>query len=145
MRSKIQATNEIILIPQHTLLKQRKLLQENRLPPRLASLDILRTTRTITLNAAANLTLAPASLSTSETLTLAPTASTYDAPTERATFAFAQDLPAGSKATLSVGFSAPLDGSMTGYYASKWDKGVYALTQFEVGPPPLPCLKFYVC
>ena len=111
----------------------------------LASLDILRTTRTITLNAAANLTLAPASLSTSETLTLAPTASTYDAPTERATFAFAQDLPAGSKATLSVGFSAPLDGSMTGYYASKWDKGVYALTQFEVGPLPLPCLKFYVC
>ncbi|ETW82731.1 Metallo peptidase M1 [Heterobasidion irregulare TC 32-1] len=94
-------------------------------------LDILRTTRTITLNAATNLTLAPASLSTSETLTLAPTASTYDAPTERATFAFAQDLPAGSKATLSVGFSAPLDGSMTGYYASKWDKGVYALTQFE--------------
>lgn len=60
----------------------------------------------------------------------------YDTVSERATFHFANALPAGSKAQLKVVFAGPLTGGMTGYYKSAWeDEGKtkhYALTQFEV-------------
>ncbi|KAH9169597.1 leucyl aminopeptidase [Lactarius sanguifluus] len=52
-------------------------------------------------------------------------------PPSAASLTFAEELPAGTKATLRLGFESQLTDSMTGYYKSTWDKGIYALTQFE--------------
>ena len=105
----------------------------NSNPLLVVSLDIVNTTKVVTFNAAAELNLGPATLlvapSSSE---LAPVETKFDAGTQRATLIFAEDLPAGSKATLRVGFESALIDSMTGYYKSTWEKGTYALTQFEV-------------
>jgi aminopeptidase 2 len=58
-----------------------------------------------------------------------------DKDSERVTLTFPTALEAGSKAELKVAFTAPLGGSMTGYYKSEWENNgqtdCYALTQFE--------------
>jgi aminopeptidase 2 len=96
------------------------------------SLDIVNATKVVTFNAAAELTLGPVTLVASSSSELAPVETKFDAGTQRATLIFTEDLPAGSKATLRVGFESALIDSMTGYYKSTWEKGTYALTQFEV-------------
>jgi aminopeptidase 2 len=97
------------------------------------SLDIVNATKVVTFNVAAELNLGPATLIvTPSNFELSPVETKFDAGTERATLIFTEDLPAGSKATLRVGFESALIDSMTGYYKSTWEKGTYALTQFEV-------------
>ncbi|TFY80729.1 hypothetical protein EWM64_g3287 [Hericium alpestre] len=95
-----------------------------------ADVEIVRATDTIVFNAAPNLKLGSASLTSSGNV-LRPAETTYDAPTERATFKFGEQLQAGTKVTLRVPFSSVLDGSMAGYYRAKGKAGTYALTQFE--------------
>lgn len=92
----------------------------------------MNATKVVTFNAAAELNLGPATLVTSSSSELAPVETKFDAGTQRATLIFTEDLPAGSKATLRVGFESALIDSMSGYYKSTWEKGTYALTQFEV-------------
>jgi aminopeptidase 2 len=94
-------------------------------------LDVVETTKVVTFNAAAVLNLGPATLVASSGAELAPVETKFDPGTERATLIFAEELPAGSKATLRVGFWSALTDSMSGYYKSTWEKGIYALTQFE--------------
>jgi aminopeptidase 2 len=106
----------------------------------VVSLDIVNATKVVTFNAAVELNLGPATLVASSSSELAPVETKFDAGTQRATLIFAEDLPAGSKATLRVGFESALIDSMSGYYKSTWEKGTYALTQFEV------CIaSSYVC
>ncbi|KAH8986246.1 leucyl aminopeptidase [Lactarius hatsudake] len=96
-------------------------------------LDIVKATKVITFNAAAELLLGPATLALTPSSThLAPTETKFDASTQRTSLTFAEELPAGTKATLRLGFESELTDSLTGYYKSTWDKGIYALTQFEV-------------
>jgi aminopeptidase 2 len=102
----------------------------NPLP--VVSLDIVKATKVITFNAAAELNLDPATLLVASGAELTPVETKFDASTERTTLILAEELPAGSKATLRVGFGSALTDSMTGYYKSTWEKGIYALTQFEV-------------
>ncbi|KAI0064924.1 leucyl aminopeptidase [Artomyces pyxidatus] len=94
-------------------------------------LEVVRPTASIVLNAAANLVLTPASLSTPTVTQLAPIETSYDESTQRISYTFPQELPKDNKITLRIGFAAPLTGSMSGYYKSAWDKGIYSLTQFE--------------
>src|ERR1700679_3056879 len=99
----------------------------------VVSLDIVNATKVVTFNVAAELNLGPATLLVpSSSSELTPVETKFDAGTQRATLIFTEDLPAGSKATLRVGFESALIDSMTGYYKSTWEKGTYALTQFEV-------------
>jgi aminopeptidase N/puromycin-sensitive aminopeptidase len=49
---------------------------------------------------------------------------------EQATFAFANEIPAG-KATLSINFAGILNGELRGFYLSKTARRNYAVTQFE--------------
>jgi aminopeptidase 2 len=98
----------------------------------------VETTKVVTFNAAAVLNLGPATLVASSGAELAPVETKFDPGTERATLIFAEELPAGSKATLRVGFWSALTDSMSGYYKSTWEKGIYALTQFEVRMWPVP-------
>ncbi|KAH9070829.1 leucyl aminopeptidase [Lactarius deliciosus] len=51
--------------------------------------------------------------------------------TQRASLIFTEELPAGTKATLHLGFESELTDSLTGYYKSTWAKGICTLTQFE--------------
>jgi hypothetical protein len=98
----------------------------------------LKATKAVTFNAAAELNLGPATLVVaSSTTELAPVETKFDANTQRAMLLFAEELPAGSKAILRIGFEAVLTDSMTGYYKSTWEKGTYALTQFEVREWPV--------
>lgn len=93
----------------------------------------MKTTKIVTFNAAAVLNLGPATLLVASSgAELAPVETKFDPGTERATLIFSEDLPAGSKATLRIGFWSALTDSMSGYYKSTWEKGIYALTQFEV-------------
>ncbi len=101
-------------------------------PLLLASLDVVKATKVVTFNAAVELNLSPANLLVASNAELVPVETKFDAGTQRATLIFAEELPAGSKATLLVGFESALTDSMTGYYKSTWEKGTYALTQFEV-------------
>ena len=103
--------------------------------PHLAcySLDIVKATKVVTFNAATELILGPATLVLASSDTrLAPVETNFDATTERASLTFAEELPAGTKAALHLGFESRLTDSLTGYYKSTWDQGIYALTQFEV-------------
>ena len=103
------------------------------LPLPVTSLDILKATKVVTFNAAAGLNLGPATLVVaSSAAELAPVETKFDTSTQRATLVFAEELPAGSKAILRIGFEAVLTDSMIGYYKSTWERGTYALTQFEV-------------
>ncbi|KAH9043934.1 leucyl aminopeptidase [Lactarius pseudohatsudake] len=98
----------------------------------IIDLEIVNATKVITFNAAAELLLGPATLALAPSSThLAPTETKFDASTERASLTFAEELSAGTKATLHLGFESELTDSLTGYYKSTWDKGIYALTQFE--------------
>ena len=94
----------------------------------------MKATKVVTFNAATELSLGSASLIVvgSSAAELAPVQTEFDANAQRASLLFAEDLPAGSKAILRMGFEAPLTDSMTGYYKSTWERGIYALTQFEV-------------
>ncbi|KAH8983498.1 leucyl aminopeptidase [Lactarius akahatsu] len=95
-------------------------------------LEIVKATKIVTFNAATELSLGPATLVLASSGThLTPAETKFDASTERASLTFAEELPAGTKATLRLGFESQLTDSMTGYYKSTWDKGIYALTQFE--------------
>lgn len=94
----------------------------------------MNATKVVTFHAAAELNLGPATLlvAAPSSFELAPAEIKFDAGMQRATLIFTEYLPAGSKATLRVGFESALIDSMTGYYKSTWEKGTYALTQFEV-------------
>ncbi|KAH9964734.1 peptidase family M1-domain-containing protein [Lactifluus volemus] len=95
-------------------------------------LDIVKATKVVTFNSANELELGLATLvlaSSGEELT--PAETRVDAAAQRISLVFDEDLPAGAKATLRIGFGAALTDSMTGYYKSTWEKGIYALTQFE--------------
>ncbi|KAF8261355.1 leucyl aminopeptidase [Lactarius quietus] len=94
-------------------------------------LEIVKATKVVTFNAATELLLGPATLLVSSGGRLAPAETNLDASTERVSLTFAEELPAGTKATLHLGFESQLKDSMTGYYKSTWDRGIYALTQFE--------------
>ncbi|KAH9981908.1 leucyl aminopeptidase [Russula compacta] len=95
-------------------------------------LDIVKATKIITFNAAAELNLGLATLVIASSGTvLAPIERKIDAATQRVSLTFTEELPAGSKATLRIAFEADLTDSMTGYYKSTWKGGIYALTQFE--------------
>jgi aminopeptidase 2 len=101
------------------------------------SLDIVRATKVVTFNAAAELSLGPATLVAHQGAELAPVETKFDVGNQRATLIFAEELSAGSQATLRIGFEAALTDSMTGYYKSTWERGTYALTQFEVREWPV--------
>ncbi|KAI0064922.1 leucyl aminopeptidase [Artomyces pyxidatus] len=94
-------------------------------------LEVVRPTASIVLNAAANLVLNPVSLASPTAAQLAPVETSYDEPTQRVRYTFPQEFAKGDKVTLRIGFAAPLTDSMSGYYKSTWDKGIYSLTQFE--------------
>jgi aminopeptidase N/puromycin-sensitive aminopeptidase len=55
---------------------------------------------------------------------------TLDKDKEQATFAFANEIPAG-KATLSINYAGILNGQLRGFYLSKTARRNYAVTQFE--------------
>jgi hypothetical protein len=103
----------------------------------LASLDILKATKVVTFNAAAELNLRQATLVTSSSTELPPVETKIDTNTQRVSLMFAEELPAGSKAILHISFEAVLTDSMTGYYKSTWERGTYTLTQFEVREFPI--------
>jgi Peptidase M1 N-terminal domain len=101
----------------------------------------VKATKVVTFNSANELELGLATLvlaSSGEELT--PAETRVDAAAQRISLVFDEDLPAGAKATLRIGFGAALTDSMTGYYKSTWEKGIYALTQFEVRDMAPPCV-----
>ncbi|KAE9406413.1 hypothetical protein BT96DRAFT_963515 [Gymnopus androsaceus JB14] len=61
--------------------------------------------------------------------------SSFDEKAKQVSFIFPTAFPAGSQAKLTIPFSAPLTGSMTGYYRSSFEEDgktkYYTLTQFE--------------
>ncbi|KAH9974690.1 peptidase family M1-domain-containing protein [Lactifluus volemus] len=95
-------------------------------------LDIVKATKVVTFNSAIELELVPSTLVlASSGGELTPVETKVDAAAQRISLVFDEELSAGAKATLRLGFGAALTDSMTGYYKSTWDKGIYALTQFE--------------
>jgi len=109
----------------------------------VASLEIVNATKIVTFSAAAELILSPATLViASSNAGLRPFKTDPDHDTQRVSLIFTDELPAGTKATLRIGFGGTLTDSMTGYYKSTWEKGIYALTQFEVrGWPVHACIR----
>jgi aminopeptidase 2 len=98
----------------------------------------LNATKVVTFNAAAELSLGPATLIIgSSPAKLDPVETSFDADTQRASLLFAEELPVGSKAILRIGFEATLKDSLSGYYKSTWERGTYALTRFEVREWPV--------
>jgi len=96
-------------------------------------IDIEKATKTLTFSAAAELILGPATLViASSNAELRPVGTNLEHDTQRVSLLFADELPAGTKAALRIGFEGILTDSMTGYYKSTWEKGIYALTQFEI-------------
>jgi aminopeptidase 2 len=98
-------------------------------------LDVKKETSTIVFNSA-NLKLNDASLYSDELkIKQVDPSPSLDDQAERCVLSFSTPVPAGSKATLSVGFSGELTGAMMGYYKSSFEhdgtKKYYALTQFE--------------
>ncbi|KAL1709873.1 hypothetical protein EV121DRAFT_252475 [Schizophyllum commune] len=99
------------------------------------NLDIKEDTKDLVLNSS-DLELSPARIWSDSLKTEQVQSNTsFEKTQERLTVSFPTALPAGSKATLTIPFHAPLTGSMMGYYRAQWeDEGVkkhYALTQFE--------------
>jgi aminopeptidase 2 len=93
----------------------------------------VKATKVVTFNSAIELELVPSTLVlASSGGELTPVETKVDAAAQRISLVFDEEFPAGAKATLRIGFGAALTDSMTGYYKSTWDKGIYALTQFEV-------------
>ncbi|EPQ58615.1 hypothetical protein GLOTRDRAFT_36981 [Gloeophyllum trabeum ATCC 11539] len=108
-------------------------------------LDVVEETSSIVLNSA-HTQLGEASVYSEALRTEQIQASAnVDSTTERLTVRFGTPLPAGSKAQLRIGFTGELDGSMAGYYRSKWTgqgkTQYYALTQFE----PTAARKAFPC
>ena len=93
----------------------------------------MKATKVVTFNAVAELMLGQATLilASSDTHT-APAETNFDASTSRVSLTFTEELPAGTKASLHLGFESHLTDSLTGYYKSTWNQGIYALTQFAV-------------
>lgn len=99
------------------------------------NLDIKKETSTIAFNSA-DLKLNAASLySDALKIKQLDTSPSLDEKAERCVLSFPTPLLAGSKATLSIGFSGELTGAMMGYYKSSFEhegtKKYYTLTQFE--------------
>ncbi|KAI0253583.1 leucyl aminopeptidase [Lactifluus subvellereus] len=119
--------------PRHYDLTIRTDLQKERFTGFVKiDLDVVKATKIVTFNAAAELVLGPATLVlTPSGAELAPAETKFDGASQRASLVFAEELPAGAQATLRIGFEAVLTDRMTGYYKSTWDKGIYALTHFE--------------
>jgi aminopeptidase 2 len=103
------------------------------LESRVTSLDVLKATNVVTFNVATELNLGHSTLVVaSSAAELAPIETKFDAGTQRASLVFGEELPAGSKAVLRIGFEAVLTDRLSGYYKSTWKRGTYALTQFAV-------------
>ncbi|KAI0294885.1 leucyl aminopeptidase [Multifurca ochricompacta] len=121
------------LLPRHYALTIRTDLVKEKFTGFVKiDLDVRKATKVVAFNAAAELKLGPASLVLDSSASVfTPTETNFDAATQRASLTFAEELPAGAKVTLYIGFETQLKDSMTGYYKSTWDKGIYALTQFE--------------
>ena len=99
----------------------------------VASLEIVNATKVVTFNAVDELSLRqPTLVIASSNAELEPAGTKIELDTQRTSLIFADELPAGTKATLRIGYEGRLTDSMTGYYKSTWKKGTYALTQFEV-------------
>jgi aminopeptidase 2 len=95
-------------------------------------IDIKEQTSTITLNAAAELQLAHATLHLSSAASpISLASSSFDAATQRVTYILPDALDAGTKAELRVAFTSKLTDSLVGYYKSSSPGGIYALTHFE--------------
>ncbi|KAG0705166.1 hypothetical protein DFH29DRAFT_907854 [Suillus ampliporus] len=99
------------------------------------NLDVKKETSTIAFNSA-DLKLNDASLySDALKIKQLDTSPSFDEKAERCVLSFPTPLLAGSKATLSIGFSGELTGAMMGYYKSSFEhegtKKYYTLTQFE--------------
>ncbi|KZT24123.1 leucyl aminopeptidase [Neolentinus lepideus HHB14362 ss-1] len=108
-------------------------------------LDVVKETSVIVLNTA-HLKLGEASVYSEALKTeQIQSSSEVDTTSERVSIKFGSALPAASKARLRIGFTGELDGSMAGYYRSKWtDEGetkYYGLTQFE----PTAARKAFPC
>ncbi|KAG2146914.1 uncharacterized protein EDB93DRAFT_1085716 [Suillus bovinus] len=98
-------------------------------------LDVKNKTSTIVFNSA-DLKLNDVSLySDALKIKQVDSSPSLDDNAERCILSFSTPVPAGSKATLSIGFSGELTGAMMGYYKSSFEhdgtKKYYALTQFE--------------
>jgi aminopeptidase 2 len=99
----------------------------------VARIDIVDATKKVTFSAADELILGPATLVVaSSNAELRPVGTNLERDTQQLSLTFADELAAGTKATLRIGFEGTLTDSLTGYYKSTWEKGTYALTQFEV-------------
>jgi aminopeptidase 2 len=93
----------------------------------------VKATKVVTFHAVAELVLGQATLVLASSDTrIVPAETNFDASTSRVSLTFSEELPAGTKVCLHLGFESQLTDSMTGYYKSTWDQGIYALTQFEV-------------
>ncbi|KAG1832677.1 hypothetical protein EV424DRAFT_1627020 [Suillus variegatus] len=98
-------------------------------------LDVKNETSTIVFNSA-DLKLNDAALYSDQLkIKQVDPSPSFDDKAERCILSFSTPVPAGSKATLSVGFSGELTGAMMGYYKSSFEqdgtKKYYTLTQFE--------------
>lgn len=98
-------------------------------------LDVKNETSTIVLNSA-DLKLNDAALYSDQLkIKQVDPSPSFDDKAERCILSFSTPVPAGSKATLSIGFSGELTGAMMGYYKSSFEqdgtKKYYTLTQFE--------------
>ncbi|KAG1778533.1 hypothetical protein EV702DRAFT_967778 [Suillus placidus] len=98
-------------------------------------LDVKKETSTIVFNSA-DLKLNDASLYSDELkIKQSDPSPSLDDKAERCVLSFSTPVPAGSKATLSIGFSGELTSAMMGYYKSSFEhdgtKKYYTLTQFE--------------
>ncbi|KAG2116512.1 uncharacterized protein F5147DRAFT_673191 [Suillus discolor] len=98
-------------------------------------LDVKNETSTIVFNSA-DLKLNDAALYSDQLkIKQVDPSPSFDDKAERCILSFSTPVPAGSKATLSIGFSGELTGAMMGYYKSSFEqdgtKKYYTLTQFE--------------
>jgi aminopeptidase 2 len=93
--------------------------------------DIKGRTPSTTLNAAAELQLAHATLHLPSAASPISLASSFDTTAQRVTYTIPDVLDVGIKAELRVVLTGKLTDSMVDYYNSSSPGGIYALTQFE--------------
>ncbi|KAI0259094.1 leucyl aminopeptidase [Gloeopeniophorella convolvens] len=93
-------------------------------------IDVVRSTRLITLHAAAELQIADVSLALESGEQLVPVETIRQDTAQRMVLRFADVLAQDAQATLQIAFSGALQESSFGFYKCVWKRGVYAVTQF---------------